>query len=75
MWHSIQHQLLAELELTFERALKVAQAIETASRDVRELPLQPKTVDSNVSNVAAQCESGTEVAMQNDTTNVLWVWG
>ncbi|XP_061594943.1 uncharacterized protein K02A2.6-like [Cololabis saira] len=41
----IQRRLLAEPDLTFERVLKVAQAIETASRDVRDLQLQPKTMD------------------------------
>ncbi|CAL1608164.1 unnamed protein product [Knipowitschia caucasica] len=39
----IQRRLLAEPELTFEEALKIAQAIETANRDVRDL--QP-TLDS-----------------------------
>uniref|UniRef100_A0AAV2IUS0 ribonuclease H n=1 Tax=Knipowitschia caucasica TaxID=637954 RepID=A0AAV2IUS0_KNICA len=39
----IQRRLLAEPDLTFEKALKIAQAIETANRDVRDL--QP-TLDS-----------------------------
>uniref|UniRef100_A0AAV2K4M6 Uncharacterized protein n=1 Tax=Knipowitschia caucasica TaxID=637954 RepID=A0AAV2K4M6_KNICA len=39
----IQRRLLAEPNMTFEKALKIAQAIETANRDVRDL--QP-TLDS-----------------------------
>lgn len=36
----IQRRLLAEPELTFEKALKLAQAIESANKDIRDL--QPK---------------------------------
>ncbi len=38
----IQHRLLAEAELTFEKALKLAQAIETANKDVLDLHCQNK---------------------------------
>lgn len=50
----LQRRLLAESELTFEKALKVAQAIKTASRDLRDLQLHPETMDSNVSKAGAQ---------------------
>lgn len=43
--------MLAEPEPPFEKALK---AIETASRDVGDLQLRPKTMDSNVSKAGAQ---------------------
>lgn len=33
----IQRRLLSERDLTFDKALKLAQAIETASKDVRDL--------------------------------------
>jgi hypothetical protein len=47
----MQRRLLAEPELTFEKALKVALAIETANRDVRDLQLKiVEGVGSNVSN-------------------------
>lgn len=36
----IQRRLLAESDLTFEKALKIAQAIETANKDVRDLQQQ-----------------------------------
>ncbi|XP_060742372.1 uncharacterized protein K02A2.6-like [Tachysurus vachellii] len=36
----IQRRLLAESELTFERALKLAQALETANNDVKDLQAQ-----------------------------------
>ncbi|KAK0146771.1 hypothetical protein N1851_013888 [Merluccius polli] len=48
----MQRRLLAEPELTFERALKVALAMETATRDVRDLQL--KTLDGTVSKAAPQ---------------------
>ncbi|XP_039511288.1 uncharacterized protein K02A2.6-like [Pimephales promelas] len=48
----MQRRLLAEPELTFEKALKVALAIETANRDVRDLQL--KTVEGIWSNVSNQ---------------------
>ncbi len=40
----IQRRLLAETDLTFEKALKIAQAMETANKDVRDLHAQrPET--------------------------------
>ncbi|XP_043944941.1 uncharacterized protein K02A2.6-like [Protopterus annectens] len=39
----IQRRLLAEPELSFEKALKLAQAIETANKDIRDL--QPRTIE------------------------------
>ncbi len=36
----IQHRLLDETDLTFEKALKIAQAMETAYKDVRHLQAQ-----------------------------------
>ncbi len=40
----IQRRLLAETDLTFEKALKIAQAMETANKDVRDLQAQrPET--------------------------------
>ncbi len=39
----IQRRLLAEAELTFEKALKLAQAIETANKYVLDLQCQNKT--------------------------------
>lgn len=36
----IQRRLLAESELTFEKALKIAQALETANKDVKDLQAQ-----------------------------------
>lgn len=48
----MQRRLLAESELTFEKALKVALAMETASRDVRDLQL--KTLEGTVSTTASQ---------------------
>ncbi len=39
----IQRWLLAEAELTFEKALKLAQAIETANKYVLDLQCQNKT--------------------------------
>ncbi|KAG7487172.1 hypothetical protein JOB18_048277 [Solea senegalensis] len=50
----IQRRLLAEPDLTFERALKVTHAIKSANRDMRDLQLQPKTMDSNVNTATAQ---------------------
>ncbi|XP_062400896.1 uncharacterized protein K02A2.6-like [Sardina pilchardus] len=48
----MQRRLLAEPELTFEKALKVALAMETANRDVRDLQL--KTLEGTVSKSAPQ---------------------
>lgn len=45
---------MADGELTFEKALKVTQAMETANRDVRDLQLQPTALDSTVSKAASQ---------------------
>ncbi|XP_043917844.1 uncharacterized protein K02A2.6-like [Protopterus annectens] len=39
----IQRRLLAEPELSFEKALKLAQAIETANKDIRDL--QPRAIE------------------------------
>ncbi|XP_060771406.1 uncharacterized protein LOC132882151 [Neoarius graeffei] len=62
----IQRKLLAEPELTFEKALKVAQAIETANKDVRDLQSQPKTLDSTVS------KSATPLTVHNVGTRPKW---
>ncbi|XP_056089857.1 uncharacterized protein LOC130069774 [Rhinichthys klamathensis goyatoka] len=43
----IQRRLLAEADLTFEKALKVAQAMETANKDVRDL--QAKRSETSMS--------------------------
>lgn len=48
----MQRRLLAEPELTFEKALKLALAMETANRDVRDLQL--KTLEGIVSTTASQ---------------------
>ncbi len=50
----IQRRLLAEPKLTSKKALKVTQVIETANRDVRDLQLRLKMLDSNVSKAAPQ---------------------
>lgn len=49
----IQRRLLAEPGLTLEKALEVAQATETANRDVRNLQLLSKTQDGTVSKAAS----------------------
>uniref|UniRef100_A0AAV2JV68 Reverse transcriptase RNase H-like domain-containing protein n=1 Tax=Knipowitschia caucasica TaxID=637954 RepID=A0AAV2JV68_KNICA len=61
----IQRRLLAEPDLTFEKALKITQAIETANRDVRDL--QP-TLDSAAGKNATPMtvhKVGTENKRQN----------
>ena len=62
----LQRRLLAELELTFEKALKVSQAIKTASRDVQDLQLHPKMMDSSVS------KAGTQLPVHNLKAAQTW---
>uniref|UniRef100_A0AAV2M4I5 Retrotransposon gag domain-containing protein n=1 Tax=Knipowitschia caucasica TaxID=637954 RepID=A0AAV2M4I5_KNICA len=66
----IQRRLLAEPELTFEEALKIAQAIETANRDVRDL--QP-TLDSAAGKDATPMtvhKVGTENKRQSESITI-----
>lgn len=54
----IQRRLLSEAELTFERALKIAQAMETANKDVKDL--QTQRLGISVPNMRVNKVSGTQ---------------
>ena len=70
---SIQKKLLQEKDLTFQRALAIAQGSEAADRNLREMKAPKQELDSNSKGVTVKSEPVHKVSRRNSNTKDLGV--